>query len=153
MLAALGGKHYFESGTKANSLNIFLLGPPIMPVCTLFAPLIATRNLQNQLENVYFLFMAPFRKLHLASSALAPKWNFHFFASHLPSFCAKMVAALGTSKAKAHATHVSVAQHISKSTPFRYYSSQCKPSRFRPHAIAGFRLHAFFRRSETVCRA
>ena len=76
-----------------------------------------------------------------------------FFASHPASFCAKMLAALGTSKAKAHATHVAVAQHISKSIPFRYHSLQCKPSRFRPHAIAGFRLHASLRRSETVCRA
>ena len=84
---------------------------------------------------------------------MAPKRSFHFFALHLASFCRKMIAALGTSKAEAHATHVSVAQHISKSTPFRYYSLQCKPSRFRPHAIADFRLHASFRRSETVCRA
>ena len=63
------------------------------------------------------------------------------------------VAAFSTIKKRRDATHVSVAQHISKSTPFRCYSLQCKPSRFRPHAIADFRLHASFRRSETVRRA
>ena len=106
-------------------------------------------------KNMYFWFIAPFRKLRLTSSALSHghEVKFPLFASHLASFCAKMLAALSTSKAKAHATHVSVAQHISKSTPFRYCSLHCKPSRFRPHAIADFRLHASFRRSETGCRA
>ena len=41
-IPALGGKHDFESGTKAKSWKMCLSGPPIMPVCTLFAPLIAT---------------------------------------------------------------------------------------------------------------
>ena len=101
-------------------------------------------------KNVYFSFIAPFRKLYLASSALShgSEVKFPLFASHLASFCAEMFAALGTSKAKAHATHVSVAQLINKSISFRYYPLRCTPSRFRPHAIAGDRLHASFRRSE-----
>ena len=38
MLPALGGKHDFESGTNVKSWKMCLLGPPVMPVCTLFAP-------------------------------------------------------------------------------------------------------------------
>ena len=59
MLPALGGKHDFESGTKAKSWKMCLLGPPIMPVCTLFAPLIATWNLQNPLEKCVFFVYSP----------------------------------------------------------------------------------------------
>ena len=54
MLPALGGKHDFESGTKAKSWKMCLLGLPIMPVCTLFAPFIATWNLQNPFEKCVF---------------------------------------------------------------------------------------------------
>ena len=60
MLPALGGKHDFESGTKSKSWKICLLGLPIMPVCTLFAPLIATWNLQNPLEKCVFFVYSPF---------------------------------------------------------------------------------------------
>ena len=57
MPRALGGKHDFESGTKAKSWKMCLLGPPIMLPCTLFAPLIATWNLQNPLEKcVFFVY-------------------------------------------------------------------------------------------------
>ena len=37
-----------------------LLGPPVMPVCTFSAPLIATRNLQNHLEKPVFFVYNPF---------------------------------------------------------------------------------------------
>ena len=60
MLPALGGKHDFESGTKAKSWKMCLVGPPIMPVCTLFAPLIAIWNLQNPLEKCVFFVYSPF---------------------------------------------------------------------------------------------
>ena len=60
MLPALGGKHDFESGTKAKSWKMCLLSPPIMPVCTLFAPLIATWNLQNPLQKCVVLVYNPF---------------------------------------------------------------------------------------------
>ena len=60
MLPALGGKHDFESGTKAKSWTMCLSGPPIMPVCTLFAPLIATWDLQNPLEKCVFFVYSPF---------------------------------------------------------------------------------------------
>ena len=36
-----------------------LLGPPIMPVCTLFVPLIATCNLQNPLGKCVFFVYSP----------------------------------------------------------------------------------------------
>ena len=77
---------------------------------------------------MYFLFIALFRKLYLASSAFShgSEVTFPLFASHLASFSPKLFAALGTSKAEAHATHVSVAQHISKSIPVRY---PCSASR------------------------
>ena len=60
MLPALGGKHDFESGTKAKSWNMCLLGPPIMPVCTLFTPLIAAWHLQNPLDKCVFSVYGPF---------------------------------------------------------------------------------------------
>ena len=60
MLPALGGKHDFESGTKAKSWKMCLLGPPIMPVCTLFTQLIATWNLQIPLEKCVFFVYSPF---------------------------------------------------------------------------------------------
>ena len=155
MLPALGGKHDFESGTKAKSRKLCVLGPPIMPLCTLFALLIATWNLQSPLEKCVFFVYSPFSEA-IFSIVCFIAW----LRSEISIFCiasglilCKMLAALITSKAKAHATHVSVAQHISKSTPCRYYSLQCKPSWFRPYAIAGFRLHASVRRSELVCRA
>ena len=60
VLPALCGKHDFESGTKAKSWKICLLGPPVGPICTLFAPFIAPRNLQNQLEKCAFFVYDPF---------------------------------------------------------------------------------------------
>ena len=57
------------------------MGPPVGPISALFAPFIAPGNLQNPLGNVYFLFMAPFGKLCLASSALS-----HAFKVTLPHF-------------------------------------------------------------------
>ena len=60
MLAALGGKHDFESGTKAKSWNICLWAPPVTPICTLFAPFIAHRILQNPLEQFVFFVYGPF---------------------------------------------------------------------------------------------
>ena len=60
MLPALGGKHDFESGTNADSWKICFLGPPIRPVCPLFAPSIAAWNLQNPLEKCVFSVYGPF---------------------------------------------------------------------------------------------
>ena len=155
MLASLGGKHGFESGMKARSWNMCLLGPTNDPICTHFASSFAVWNLQNPLEKFLFLVYGSFSEA-IFSIVCFIAWLrseiFIFLHRIWPNFW-RMHAALGTSEAEAHAPHVSVTQHISKSIPFRYYSLQCKPSRFRPHAIAGFWLQASLRRSETACRA
>ena len=57
---------------------------------------------------------------------------------------------LSIARVQAHATHISVAQHISKSAPFPYHSLRCRPSCFRLFAIADLRFHASCCRSETL---
>ena len=60
MLAALGGKHDFESGMKARSWKMCLLGPTNDPICTRFASSFAVWNLQNPLEKCVFLVYGSF---------------------------------------------------------------------------------------------
>ena len=60
-----------------------LLGPPIMPVCAPFLHhLLQPEICKIHWKNAYFLFIAPFRKLHLASSALS-----HGSEVTFPLFC------------------------------------------------------------------
>ena len=107
---------WFWKRHKSKIMKNVPLRPSNFACMHLFCTTDCNLKVANPLGNAYCLFIAPFRKLCLASCALShgSKVTFPLFASHLASFCAKMLASLGTSKAKAHATHVSVAQHMGR---------------------------------------
>ena len=106
-------------------------------------------------KNVYFSFMAPFRKLYLASSALShgSEAKFSLFCTASGLILWKNARRIRYFKSESSCNTCFGSPTYKQINTISVLFLQCRPSRFRPHAIAGFRLHASFRRSETVCRA